>query len=85
MCYVEYFMEHMTFVANYQPVTDVLIHMVPTSMVCFRQDIFGITPLVLYSLYVPKTTEFYQCIIVLQEKCKVALLNLAHPVVQQFP
>jgi len=60
---LEYFVELITtFVANYQPVSDVLIHLIASSMLHFHYDNLGITTcIILCSLYVPQIIELYWC------------------------
>jgi len=48
------------FIANYQPASDVLIHLVSSRVLRFQQDNSGMAPLVaLCSLHVPKVVRLY--------------------------
>ena len=77
---LKYFLKYSTtFFANYQPGSDVLIHVMPYSVLRFHYDKIRIVALVaLCSLYVPKVTKFYRCIQFYKQKWKLAPFKLAH-------
>ena len=67
----------MTFLANYQPTSDMLIHVAPSSVLHFQKDNFGWHHLLFYVVYM-----FQKSLNSSVTSKNVKVLNVAHAVQQ---